>query len=116
MINSELREGCVEAAVFGELTLADFQSIEATITRQLQVVAEMRVLLDLRGMQGLTLDAAIEDFRFARQHAHIGGRIAVITEYDLDSLAAWLEQALLAAEIRLFDDELLARTWLAGES
>jgi len=116
MITAELRDGCVEVAVFGELTVVDFHQFERQVEAQLAAGKLLRAFVDLRAMAGLTLDAAIEDFRFARRHANDRGRIAVLTESDLDALGAWLEQSLVNAEIRLFDDESAARSWLSEEA
>ncbi|GAA5173154.1 hypothetical protein GCM10025771_00050 [Niveibacterium umoris] len=116
MITAELRDNCVEAVVFGELTLADFRQFEAQIEAAIGAGKPLRAFVDLREMAGLTLDAVIEDYRFARRHKNDDGRIAVLTNSDLDSIGAWLEQSLVSADIRLFDDEGMARAWLAGES
>ncbi|MCX9158435.1 STAS/SEC14 domain-containing protein [Niveibacterium sp. 24ML] len=116
MITAELRDNCVEAVVFGELTLADFRQFESQVEAAIATGAPLRAWVDLRQMDGLTLDAAIEDFRFARRHKNADGRIAVVTDDDLDSIGAWVEQSLVNAEIRLFDDETMARAWLAGEA
>ncbi|WP_374512443.1 STAS/SEC14 domain-containing protein [Niveibacterium sp.] len=116
MITAELRDNCVEAVVFGELTLADFRQFEAQIEAAVSTGAPLRALVDLREMNGLTLDAAIEDYRFARRYKDKDGRIAVLTTNDLDTIGAWLEQSLINAELRLFDDEVMARAWLAGEA
>ncbi len=115
MITAEVRDGRVEAAVFGELTLDDFHLLERQIEVQIANGTPSRAFVDLRAMDGLTLDAALEDFRFTRRNAHLDGRIAVLTENEFDTIGAWLEQTLVEADIRLFDDESNAKTWLASD-
>lgn len=115
MITTAVRDDCVEAAVFGRLTLDDFRQFEAAVDSLLAEQTALRAFVDLRAMEGLTLDAVIEDFRFARRLGNVAGRIAVLTEDEADSFGAWLEQSLVDAEIRLFDAEPDARAWLAGE-
>lgn len=115
MITTEMLDGCVETTVFGELTLDDFRQFEAQIEAQLASGNAIRAFVDLRDMSGLTLDAAIEDFRFSRRHARDDGRIAVLTNDELDTLGAWLTQSLVSADIRLFDDEAMCRAWLLEE-
>ncbi|WP_417067438.1 STAS/SEC14 domain-containing protein [Niveibacterium terrae] len=115
MITAEVRDGRVEAAVFGKLTLDDFHLFEQQIEAQVAGGAPLCAFVDLRAMDGLTLDAAIEDYHFTRRHAQLKGRIAVLTENEFDTIGAWLEQALVEADIRLFDDESNARTWLDSE-
>ncbi|MCL2656557.1 MAG: STAS/SEC14 domain-containing protein [Betaproteobacteria bacterium] len=114
MINSELREGRIEASIFGKLVLDDFRELERQIETQISANQPLLLLIDLRTMAGFTLDAIIEDYRFSKRHADAGGKIAVLTESDFDSLIGWFEQSLVSAEIQLFDDETAARDWLAG--
>lgn len=116
MITTEMRDDCVEAVVFGELTLEDFRQFEQRIEAQLAAGGPIRAFVDLRTMSGLTLDAAIEDFRFSRRHARDDGRIAVLTNDELDTLGAWLTQSMVSADIRLFDEEPICRAWLQGEA
>ncbi|MBP6998546.1 MAG: STAS/SEC14 domain-containing protein, partial [Tepidiphilus sp.] len=68
--------------------------------------------LDLRGMLGFTIDAAWEEFRFARQHPNDFRRIAIVAEDDWLALLTWLESLFLEAEIKVFDSEEEALSWL----
>lgn len=103
------------AAVFAELTLSDFKRIEEEVVRQIAAHGQVQLLVDLRDMLGLTVDVALEDIRFTRAHAHDSGRVAILSERDAVAWTALLAQWFVAAEIKVFDDEALARAWLAGE-
>jgi len=116
MINSELRENHVEASIFGKLTIDDFRELERQIEAQITRKQPVALLLDMREMAGFTIDAIIEDYRFSKRHAGTGGKIALLTESDMDSLIGWFEQSLVSAELQLFDDEIAARAWLLGEA
>ncbi len=116
MISSELRENHIEASIFGKLTLDDFRELEGRIEAQILRNQPVALLVDMREMAGFTLDAIIEDYRFSKRHADAGGKIALLTDSDIDSLIGWFEQSLVSAELRLFDDEIAARAWLLGEA
>jgi hypothetical protein len=69
-------------------------------------------MIDLRDMLGYTLDVVWEDIKFTRSHSHDVGRIAVLSDAQWVAWSAWLSQLFVDAQIRVFDDEALARTWL----
>lgn len=100
--------------IFGRLELADFRQIEDEIQRQLDAVGQIDLLVDLRGMMGYTLDVALEDIRFVREHARDIGRIAMISENDAVVWAALLARLFVRAEIQVFDSESGGRDWLAA--
>ncbi len=116
MITSELRDNHIEASIFGKLTVEDIHEIERRIEAQIARNEPVALLVDLRAMAGFTLDAIIEDYRFSKRHAADNGKVALLTDSDMDSLLGWFEQSLVSAEIRLFDDEIAARAWLLGEA
>ena len=98
--------------IFARLELADFRKIEDEIQRQLDAVGQIDLLVDLRGMVGATLDVALEDIRFAREHARDIGRIAILSEKDSVIWSALLARLFVRAEIHVFDSESGARDWL----
>ena len=101
--------------IFARLELADFRKIEDEIQRQLDAVGQIDLLVDLRGMVGYTLDVALEDIRFVREHARDIGRIAILSEKDSVVWAALLARLFVRAEIHVFDSESGARDWLAAQ-
>jgi hypothetical protein len=115
MISIQQEGSLSVAAVFAEFTLSDFKRIEEEVLRQLAAQERVQLLIDLRDMLAVTVDVALEDIRFARAHAHERGRVAILSERDTVAWTALLAQWLVDAEIKVFDDEALARAWLAGE-
>ncbi|HXV08190.1 MAG TPA: STAS/SEC14 domain-containing protein [Burkholderiales bacterium] len=103
------------AAVFGKFELADYRRFEEEVSRQIAHQGQLNLLIDLRDMLGFTVDVALEDIRFAREHARDVGRIAILSERDAVAWSTLLAQLFVDTEMRVFDDEALARTWLAGE-
>lgn len=107
------REGrLIVVGVFGELTLADYQRFEREVAEQLSHAGRFDLLIDLRDMLRYTVDVVWEDIKFARSHSHDVGRIAVLSDAQWVTWSAWLSQLFIDAEIRVFDDEALAREWL----
>lgn len=98
--------------VFARFEIADFRRLEEEIESQLQHLGRVDLLVDLRGMLGYTLDVAFEDLRFTRAHAHDVGCVAILSEDNAVVWTALLSELFVRADIRVFDDETLAREWL----
>jgi hypothetical protein len=102
------------AGIFARLEIADFQRLEREIESQLGALGKVDLLIDLRGMLGYTLDVALEDLRFTREHAKEVGRVAILSEDNAMIWTALLSELFVRAEIRIFDDEAAAREWLSA--
>jgi hypothetical protein len=114
MISIQLEDKLIVVGVFGELTLADYQRFEREVVAQLGSYGRVNLLIDLRDMLGYTVDVVWEDIKFTREHNHDVGRIALLSTAQWAAWSAWLSQLFVDAEIRVFDDEALARAWLGG--
>ena len=114
MISIQREGSLVVVGVFGELTLVDYQRFEHEVVDQLHKAGRFDLLIDLRDMLGYTVDVIWEDIKFARSHSHDVGRIALLSDAQWVAWSAWLSQLFVDAEIRVFDDEALARGWLDG--
>lgn len=115
MITIQHEGSLTVVGVFARLEIADFRQLEVEIENQLRLLGKIDLLVDLRGMLGYTLDVAFEDLRFTREHAHDVGRIAILSENDAMVWTALLSELFIRADMRVFDDETLAREWLAHE-
>ncbi len=103
------------AGIFARLEIADFQRLETEIESQLGRLGKVDLLLDLREMLGYTLDVALEDLRFSREHARAVGRVAILSEDTSIVWTALLSDLFVRAHIRVFDDETQARKWLGRQ-
>jgi len=112
MITTDHQGSLVSIAVFGEFTLADFKEFEETVRHNVQFEGQVSLFVDLRQMADFTLDVAWEEIKFSRQHLHDFLRIAVLTESQWIAWSAWLSQAFVDADLRVFSDEADARAWL----
>jgi hypothetical protein len=114
MISVQHEDNVTVVGVFGEFELADYKRFEEEVIQQLARQGKLSLLIDLRDMLGVTVDVAIEDIRFTREHARDIGRIALLSERDSVAWTALMSQWIVDTEIRVFDDEAAAREWLAG--
>jgi len=112
MISIQREDRLIVVGVFGELTLVDYQRFESEVIEQLGKAGRFDLLIDLRDMLGYTVDVVWEDIKFTRSHSHEIGRIALLSDTQWVAWSAWLSQLFVDAEIRVFDDETLAREWL----
>lgn len=113
MIAIDHKDKLVTLAVLGEFALADFKEFEDLVNAKVQSGNTVSLLFDLRQMVAFTVDMVLEEIKFSRQHPHDFSRIAVLTQSPWVAWTAWLEQAFVAADLRVFDDEQEARDWLA---
>ena len=113
MITIEHQDRLVTAAIFGAFELADFQRFEAEVLHTIEACGQVDLLVDLRTMLSYTLDVAWEEVRFVRAHARDFRRVAVIARDEFSVWIGWLARLLSEAEVRVFDAEDDARTWLA---
>lgn len=102
--------------VFGTFEIEDFKRIEAEIGQQLHSLGRIDLMVDLTGMMNATLDVALEDIKFTREHAHDVGRVAILSEQDSVIWTALLSRLFVQAEVRVFDSETGAREWLENKT
>ncbi len=98
--------------VYGELTRADFREFEDAIAGELKRYPQVDLLLDLRNMTGFTLDAALEEIQFNRQHVGDYKRVAVVTTDQWLTWVSWLAGVFAHAEVERFPEMGPAESWL----
>ena len=113
MITTDHQDHLVSVTVFGEFTLADFKEFEEYALSNIRAEGPLSLFFDLRQMADFTVDVAWEEIKFSRQHPHDFVRIAVLTGSQWIAWSAWLSQAFVDADLRVFADETEAQVWLA---
>lgn len=116
MITTDAVGSRIELHAFGRLTIADLRSFEITCEshrRHRRGHSRLDLLLDLRNMEGQSLDAIIEEWKYAHAHAEDFRRIAVVSDDQLVSWGACLSQLFMNAEFGAFDNLEAADTWLS---
>ncbi len=115
MITIEQTENLVNIAVLGEFTIADFKTFEEQSLYKLKFPGELNLLLDLRAMVSYTVDVAWEDIKFfKREHDHDFSKIAIVTDNQWITWAAWLSRTFINADMRVFADYKEAQAWVQG--
>lgn len=112
MITIEHAGTRVNVVVLGEFTLTDFKELEEMVTYKARFEGPVNLLFDLREMLSFTVDMAWEEIKFSRDHGEDFSRIAVLTQSQWVAWSAWLNQAFVAADVRVFEEETDARAWL----
>ena len=116
MITIDHTKHVVSVAVLGEFTLGDFRELEALIATKLKAEGPISLYLDFREMAGFTVDMAWEEIQFTRQHKRDFDKVAVVTDSQWVAWTAWLNQAFVSADVRVFGDDIEAREWLEEEA
>ena len=114
MITTNVFVDRVEVHAYGRLTLDECREFEQLSDYRIHFGAPLDLLLDLRELESCSLDALIEQVRYGRKHAHDFGRVAVISDSPVIAWMALFSQALVDAEIHVFDDESMACDWLGA--
>ena len=112
MITTDRQGQLVSVVVLGEFTLADFKELEEVVGSKARFEGPINLLFDLREMASFTVDMAWEEIKFSRQHGTDFNRIAVLSDSQWVTWSAWLNQAFVPADVRVFHDAAEAQAWL----
>ncbi|MEC5387391.1 STAS/SEC14 domain-containing protein [Uliginosibacterium sp. H3] len=112
MITTDVFTDRLELHAYGRLTLDECREFELLSDYRIQFNGPLDLLLDLRELESCSLDALIEQVRYGRQHAHDFSRIAIVSDSSMVTWAAMCSQFFVDADVRVFDDEGMAREWL----
>ena len=112
MIVIEQEKEVLKAHVYSEMTVDDFREFETAVADELKQYDHVNLLFDLTSMTGFSLDAALEEVRFNKQHANDYRKIAVVTQNQWLVWVSWFATAFVSAEVRQFDDVESANAWL----
>lgn len=112
MITTDHSGSLVTATILGDFTLADIKEFEELVLFKTKTGGPIDLLVDLREMAGFTVDMALEEIKFSREHSGDFRRIAVLTESEWVTWSAWIEQLFVSADVEVFADEAEARAWL----
>ncbi|KZE34976.1 SpoIIAA-like protein [Crenobacter luteus] len=102
----------LDVALYNEFTLADFKLFEDALTKRLAERDKPDVLLDLADLKDFTLDMALEELRFVREHEADFGRVAIVVTDIWIKLAAHIAGLLSKTRCQYFDTVEEAQAWL----
>ena len=112
MIVIEQKNEVLTVHVYSELSLDDFKEFENAVNDELKQYDHVNLLLDLSSMTRFSVDVALEELRFSKEHSRDYEKIAVITESQWLAWASWLAAAFVSADVRQFDTVESATAWL----
>ena len=116
MIVTDHQPGRINVTVFGEFSLADYKEFEEFVNYKVKFEGPVDLFFDLSQMAGFTVDVALEEIKFSRQHANDFNRIAIVTDSQWVTWSAWLSQAFVDADVEVFADAGEAKSWLESEA
>lgn len=115
MITTDVMPERVEMRAYGTVTLADCKLFEDASDYRVLFNRPIDLLVDLRSMTNYSLDVAIKEWRYLRSHRADFRKVALLTDDQFLTWAAWFTQFFTNADIRIFDSEHAAKRWLSGE-
>lgn len=113
MIVTDHKDSLVSLSIYGEFSLSDFQEFEELVRYKIKFGGPIDLYVDLRQMADFSVDVAWQEIRLSRAHGDDFRRIAVLTHSQWVTWSAWLQQAFVQADLRIFDDEAAALAWLS---
>ena len=99
----------------GKLTHEDYQVITPMINSALNGVrdAKINAIIDGTEMEGWELRAAWDDFRLGLKHGKEFRKIAIFGNKNWQEIAARIGSWFISGEVKYFENEEKALTWLA---
>lgn len=102
----------LDVALFNEFTLTDFKQLEEALLKRHREQEKPSLLLDLTGLKDFTLDMALEELRFVRNHEHVFGHVAIIVEDIWIRVATHIASLLTYSHAAYFSTVEQAQAWL----
>ena len=68
MISIQQQSYGLDVALFATFTVDDFRAFETAVLARAQTDGRVNVLLNLSGLLDFTIDMALEELRFVREH------------------------------------------------
>jgi len=112
MISLAQDKNYYHAVIFNEFTLQDFREFEQHVLYASRFEGPISILLDLREMSGYTIDMALEEVKFSKEHRQDIEKIAIVTTDQWVTWSAWLTRMITDAEILVFEDIDEAQSWI----
>lgn len=102
----------LDIALYNEFTLEDFRAFEEAAQAAVKRVHRPDVLMDLSMLKDFTIDMAVEQLKFLREHEDEFGRIAIVVDDVWIKLGTHIAGLLTRQRPKYFDDAAKAQAWL----
>ncbi len=90
----------------------DYERIVPALEEQIHRSGRLRMLVRLTDFHGWTPTGLIEDLRFDVRHRHDISKAAVVGDRKWEEVGSKLAAPIFDGEVRFFEDEDAALTWL----
>ncbi len=95
----------------GKLTHDDYQRFLPTLEALIKDVGKVSILLELENFHGWELAAALDDYRFGKEHDKDFERIAIVGDKEWMHWLAILTRPFVEGEVRYFDHDEIQQAW-----
>ncbi len=115
MITITQHKNLLVVSVFSQFNLADCKALEEHIVyfeQNDQEGNQLNLLVDFTDMVDYTIDAAIEELSFTRDHAGVINKIALISDNAWLSWVVSLGNLFTDYNVQAFSNENEAKEWL----
>lgn len=112
MISIREQDYGLNVALYNEFTVEDFYEFERAALECTQKIHRPDMLLDLSMLKDFTIDMAMEQLKFMREHEDDFGRIAIVVDDVWIKLGTRLSSLLTQQHPKYFDDAASAQQWL----
>ena len=115
MMTIEAREGdLIRIEATGTLTDDDYDRLIPLVDERIERHRDVRIVVDMVGLEGLTPGAAIEDARLGVRHAGDVERLAAIGDARWQAWVTRLAEPFVNADVRFFgaDEREAALAWI----
>jgi len=104
-------KGVAAFKAVGKLTHDDYQKFLPTLEEIIREEGSISLLLELENFHGWDLEAAKDDYEFARSHLECFRRIAIVGDRGWEKWLALLARPFIDAEVRFFTPDQLSEAW-----
>lgn len=104
-------KGVAAFKAVGKLTHADYQKFLPTLESILEEEGPVSLLLELENFHGWDLEAAKDDYEFARSHLESFQRIAIVGDKGWERWLALMARPFVDTEVRFFTHDQISEAW-----
>ena len=95
----------------GRVTADDYAEIIPQMEQIIDQYGALRLLVELKGIQGMTPGAIWEDLKFDARHFRDCERMAIVGDKDWEKWLATLSKPFVSGEVRFFEFHDLREAW-----
>ena len=112
MISIREQEYGLNVALYNEFTLEDFRQFEEAALQAVKRVHRPDVLLDLSMLKDFTIDMAVEQLKFMRNHYEFFCFFVFVVDDVWIRFGTHISSLLTQQHPKYFDDAVSAQAWL----